>query len=385
MASAPAAPVVIFGAGKTGRGFLAHVCARAGRSFILVDRDRTLVAALAAAGSYPVENLRTGDVGWLTPASVLHVDDDAWFPAFAATDLCFTAVFGNNLPALGARIGDAVLARGGAGPLDIVTAENMTRSARALRDAVANAIPEARREALLGSVGFVEAMVLKTCLGPGRGQQELAIRAQDLFRLPCDGDASVGPSRALPDIEPLTRFNEQLTRKIFTYNCINAIISYVGAARGYHELSAAARDPDIDALATRGGEETSRGLVAEFGFDADEQRAWVLDALRKFRDPHIPDPIERNAADPARKLARDDRLVGPALLALKHGVEPRAIVRGIVAATGYRDGTQPSPVERTHGSLRAVLLATCGLREDEPLFERVVAAAACSSGGSRIG
>ncbi len=334
-------PVLIFGAGKTGRGFAAHVCARADVPFALIDRDRALVAALRDAGSFRVTVLGRNEVVRLEPAFVAHVDDD-WQDAFDAADLAFTAVFGNNLAELGVTLGRALARRQARQPqrsLDIVTLENLAHAAATLRAATIARLDPALAPAIVARTGFVEGIVLKTCLASTRDNQRdpLRVLAQNLFRIPCDADAFVGPRRPLPDLEPLTRFDHQLVRKIYTYNGINAVISYVGASRGHRELSAATVDPVIQALARRAGVEAGHGLIGEYGFDAVEQRAWTDQAIAKFADPMIPDPIGRNAADPERKLQRDDRLVGPALLARRHGVEPTAFARAIAAAMRYHD------------------------------------------------
>jgi mannitol-1-phosphate 5-dehydrogenase len=246
-----------------------------------------------------------------------------------------------------------------------------------LREQVAKAIAPERREAILRNVGFVEAMVLTTCLGPADPKSDpLSIRAQNSFRLPCDGDAFKGDShwwtsRQWHTLEPLPNFARQLIRKIYTYNGINAVICYLGAELGHTDLAAAARDPRIVPLAKQAGDEAGAGLIGEYGFDAAEQERWCAAALAKFADASIPDPIARNAADPARKLARDDRLVGPALLALKHGREPEALACGIVAAANFRDEGKPSLLTQ-HGSLERMLSEVCKLSPNEPLYQLVL-------------
>ncbi len=378
-------PVLIFGAGKTGRGFAAHVCARAGVPFALIDRDRALVSALRDAGSFRVAVLGRNEVVRLAPAFVAHVDDD-WQEAFDGAELAFTAVFGTNLAALGRRLAPVLarrLARHPERTLDIITLENLAHAAATLRAATLGGLDPALTPGIAARIGFVEGIVLKTCLAPPAWVSEndpLRLVAQDLFRIPCDADAFVGPARRLPDLEPLPRFGHQLVRKIYTYNGINAVISYVGAQLGHRELSAATCDAAILPLARCAGVEAGLGLIGEYGFSADEQRAWTDQAIAKFADAAIPDPIERNAADPERKLSRDDRLVGPALLCLKHGGEPRAFARGIAAAMRYRDGQKPSPLERL-GSIDAVLTQVCGLSIDEPLASLVRAAARDQASG----
>lgn len=76
--------------------------------------------------------------------------------------------------------------------------------------------------------------------------------------------------------------------------------------------------------------ESCQAQIEEFGFDKNEQEEWMNAAFAKFRDKNIPDPIERNAADPVRKLARSDRLIGPALLAVKHGIDPTGLIEAII-------------------------------------------------------
>lgn len=50
-----------------------------------------------------------------------------------------------------------------------------------------------------------------------------------------------------------------------------------------------------------------------------------MTSLAKLRNPDITDHIRRNARDPIRKLGPHDRLVGPALLVMKHGGKPEGL------------------------------------------------------------
>jgi mannitol-1-phosphate 5-dehydrogenase len=223
----------------------------------------------------------------------------------------------------------------------------------------------------LADVGIAEAMVLCTSLSPEADQDALLVRSQDAIRLPCDGEALIAGNPGLPGLEPLPGFEHQLQRKLATYNGINAVISYLGAERGYAYLAEAAKDPEIARWAAAAGDEASAALIAEFAFDPSEQRQWRDGALAKFADALIPDTISRNAGDPARKLGADDRLLYPALLAIRHGIMPKALAQGIAAALRYRENGQ-TLLER-HGSVAAALAATAQVPSDHPLLELVVA------------
>ena len=171
-------------------------------------------------------------------------------------------------------------------------------------------------------------------------------------------------------LKPLKNFSNQLRRKIYTYNCINAVITYLGAKKGYVQLYDAGNDEEILQTARKAASETSRALVAEFRFDPAEQEEWTNAAFAKFRDRNIPDHVERNGADPVRKLSREDRLIGPALLALKHRIYPEGLLKGIMACIEYTDPAKNFKVAHLikEKGLRFVLKEICGLSEDEELF-----------------
>jgi mannitol-1-phosphate 5-dehydrogenase len=367
---------VIFGAGRTGRGFAAHLAARSGYAVVLVDVNAQLVDHLQREGRYAIQVLGSDARSAEVPVSAaFHLDDEGWGEALAAAPVAFTAVFGNNLPALGAPLAAALRKRrevNPARPLTIITCENLARAAGVLEEAVAEYLDGEEKAWLAAQVGFSEGIVFKTCLGPGPGQSPLTVRAQDYFELPCDGAAFKEPV-PMAGLKPLPHFGQQLVRKLYTYNGINAVIAYLGARKGYEQLWEAAQDAEIRSVAWKAATEISAALVAEYGFDLVEQEAWTEAALAKFGDRHIPDPVHRNAADPVRKLSRTDRLVGPALLALKHGLRPEGLLAGIVAGFGYADpvtGARLTEKIEAEG-IGPVLHQVCGLRPEEPLFTMI--------------
>ena len=372
-------PVLIFGAGRTGRGFCAHICQRGGMAFELVDNDGELVQQLQAVTGYPVEILGAQAQRFeLVPHQVHALQSASWYPTLVQGSLCFTAVFGPNLVGLGHALAAALIHRFKQNPtlpLNIITCENATRAAVLLRDAVLTGLVAEPVVAqwCRDHVGFVEAMVLKTCLGPDHNAGEpLLVRAQALFNLPCDAAGFNGDLPPLADVQALPHFDQQLRRKIFTYNCINAVITYLGALKGYERLDQAANDAQIAVVAAQAGVEAGQGLVAEFGFDLVEQQAWTTAALDKFSDRQIPDPLGRNGADPVRKLGPDDRLVGPALLALKHGIIPTAIIQGIIAAFYFSDVKQPSIFNAQQQSMSRCLTQICQLKPEDALFKHII-------------
>src|SRR5262249_11178845 len=125
--------------------------------------------------------------------------------------------------------------------------------------------------------------------------------------------------------------------------------------------------------------EAGAGLVARWEFTAEEQRAHAEELLRRFANAALRDTVARVGRDPLRKLRPEDRLVGGALRALEHGVEPRNIAAGIAAALRFDAPGDPSAVElqrrlRAEG-VDAVLREVSGLAPDHPLTRLILAAA----------
>ncbi len=364
---------LIFGAGKTGRGFAAHLAFLGGYNIVLVDKDRKLVADLQKENQYNIQILGNEERNCTIQLSgVYHIEDVSWHDELVKAAVVFTAVFGNNLESLAGYLAIALQKRYAVNPkqaLTIITCENLTNAAGLLKDCVLKKSGQEKEGWLSTSIGFSEAIIFCTCLDASPDQPPLTVRAQNFFELPCDGDA-IKQTLHVYGLKPLKNFTNQLKRKIYTYNCINAVITYLGAQKGYTQLHEAGNDKAILAVAQKAAAETSLALVAEFGFDPEEQKEWTNAAFAKFKDKNIPDPIERNGADPERKLGRDDRLIGPALLALKHGIYPEGLLAGIIACLDYKDTGSGFRLAHliTEKGLDYVLKQVCGLSGDEALF-----------------
>lgn len=369
---------IIFGAGKTGRGFAAHLACLSGFEVVLVDKNENLVAAMREKRQYNIQVLGSETKNCsIQPLGIFHIEDRGWLDYFADAQVGFVSVFGNNLKELSESLATGLKQRfiqNSREKFNFITCENHANAAAWLRDCVVEQLPAGEpRQWLSDQIGFSEALVLRTCLDATVEQDPLTIRAQNFFELPCDGDAFKGDPPQVLGLKPLREFGNQLRRKIYTYNCINAVITYLGAMKGYAQLSEASDDAGINAVARKAAKETSDAQIAEFGFDPKDQSEWVEAAFAKFADVSIPDPIARNGADPARKLDRNDRLIGPALLALKHGISPDGLLAGILAGFEFFDAPRTfrlSDLVAKEG-IDSVLHKVCQLDSDEPLSKMI--------------
>jgi mannitol-1-phosphate 5-dehydrogenase len=366
---------ICFGAGKTGRGFAAHLAFLSGYNVVLVDKDDDLVNGLKEQGEFLVQVLGNSQKDCvIKPLTVFNITDEGWTDYLVNAQLAFVSVFGNNLEELAKSIAPALSKRHERNPeepLNFITCENYAGAASFLKEGILHYLNDENLVNWLAeNIGFSESMILRTCLNASEDQNILTVRAQDFFELPCDGEAFTGKIPELKGLKPLKNFGNQLRRKIYTYNCINAVITYLGAEKGYTQLFEAGNDPEIVEIAKQAAQETSSAQIAEFGFDPEEQKEWEEAALAKFADSNLPDPIDRNGADPARKLTREDRLIGPALLALKYDIEIKGLLAGIISGFNFFDSKKNVRLSDTieKQGIDFVLENICGLKPDEKLY-----------------
>lgn len=153
------------------------------------------------------------------------------------------------------------------------------------------------------------------------------------------------------------------------------MFAYLGHLKGYQLLSDAANDPELIREAEACSREAGEGLCKRYGFDPEEQRQFAAYAIAKYRKREIVDPIERNARDPARKLSRNDRLVGPACIALEEGIRPSALSRAIAAGLLYDNAGDPGArkiqalIQRA--GLAVALREICGITDQDDLAKMI--------------
>jgi mannitol-1-phosphate 5-dehydrogenase len=373
---------VIVGAGKVGRGFIAHLLVLAGASISFVEWSQDLVDEMARRGRYHVHVAsnppRDDEIQGYSIVAASDVDRIADLVTHA--DLVFTAIGGERLAALGPLLAPGIARRAGQNPavLNLITCENWTQPGAALRRSIEASLPAEALPYFEQSCGVAESTVYRGCIEPSpeqRARDPLAVQGTDYWQLQVDGDKVRQPFPALDGILPIAGFQSSVQRKLFTYSALSASISYLGALLGFRILHDAARDPRILAVAEDVLRESGEALCRRHGHTRESQAEHARESLEAFQDVRNPDTVERHARDPRRKLSRHDRLVGPACLCLDEGVNPRALALVIAAALRYDEPTDQSAVAlqqclAEHG-LDVALREICGLDPEGPLARLV--------------
>ena len=341
--------VLIFGAGKIGRGFIGQLFSRSGYQLWFVDAYGDLVTRLNKEKKYRVDLAKEGKdlTEYIPVEGAFFIDDiDGISKVFQDSSVIVSSVGAANIESTALLIKDLIIKSNRSQLLNWLICENASKPATTIKNVLLENADDSFKNFIESKVGLIETQILRTGMDAKREiiqKEPLALRMQDWWTLPCDKDAFIGP---VPDIEglvPKSNFANELKRKVFTFNGTNGPISYMGWANGYRILhESALAFPEFFKQIQ---EESAHGLVNEFNLDVNEQKEFMGLAMKKYTDPALQDQIERNARDSKRKLGRDERLIGPALLCLKHGRKPEAYAKAIAAAYAYNGSDDQGTLE----------------------------------------
>ena len=367
-----------FGAGNIGRGFLGQLYYESGYAATFVDVLDDVVEALNARGEYPLrivdeepQTLR------IENASALHAADvDAVAQAIADADLGATAVGVNVLPKVAPAIACGIERRfrdASAPPLNFIMCENLIGAGPFLREKVREHLAPGCHGFLDDKIGFVEASIgrmVPIMTEKERAEDPLLICVEAYCELPVDKEAFKGPIPELKNLMPKADFGAYVERKLFVHNLSHATAAYLGYLRGHEYIWQAMDDEKVVTEMNAATAESCAALARKWGHDIKELEAHAADLARRYRNKALGDQVRRIAADPVRKLGRNDRLIGAGRMCIEQGIAPGHIAFAAAAAMRYdhpADGAaERIQAVRNSGGIEAVLHEICEL---EPASE----------------
>lgn len=348
--------IAIIGAGKTGRGFIARLLQEAGKEIVFVDKDEELIKQLKGKKEYEVRFFG----GVREPYKVNSFEAFTWEmeevkEVFAEAELIFVSVGGQNLKDVGAEL-SKVLAE--EKHYYIVTAENASKPSQTLKETVGKE-----------NVTVSESTVFCTTIEDGG----IHINSENYPYLQCNAELLEGYVPDAKTIKVISDFSNFLTRKLYTYNAASCVIAYLGWKKGYTNYADAANDEEILELLDKNYEITNRVLCKEFGYEEQDQKEFALLSKNKFCDRTIVDTVARNARDPQRKLAKDERIMGPIKLMYKYGEDASVLEQTAAAAILYdNDGEDVWKKIKAEKSVEEILTDICGLEKGNVSYKNIL-------------
>jgi mannitol-1-phosphate 5-dehydrogenase len=375
--------IIQIGAGKIGRGLLSQLYYEGSHEITYVDKDKILVDELNNRRQYVLRLTTKDTVEDITIKNfkAIHTDNhDTIRDAFIHADMAAVSVGVNELQNVAETIALGIHQRAMTHkpPLDIFIAENQIHSAPILQGHI---IPYLNAESMnyfFSSVGLVEAVVGRMVPIPPESLREtdpLLIISEPYRDLPCSHSQMLNPPPAIPGFISVDNIEAYEARKLFIHNALHASIAYLGYGR-YTYIWECMDDKAIVDTCMGIVNEVSSALSISYGFVLDDLNEYSSEIIERMRNRHLSDTITRVAGDPIRKLRKNDRLIGSALLCLDNRIKPNALLKAILAAFSYDNPNDPSAVQmqdviKARG-ITGFLSIYCGVSNDSLLSKMIL-------------
>lgn len=385
---------VQFGAGNIGRSFIGRLFCAAGYETVFVDVDPGLVARLNFSAAYrvvvkandrPDLALEVGPVRAVNGRDAEAVRQEIREASYAATSVGLA-----GLPSVIGAMAPGLLDRRATGkpPLDIVIAENLRSGAAFFRAELGRRLGSG--EDIDSLVGLVETSIGKMVPIMPKAALEadpLQLFAEPYDTLIVDARGWKGQAPLLPGLKLVDNIGAWVDRKLFVHNLGHAATAYLGwrAEPGITYIWQALEVPGVAEAVRAAMMESAQALSAVYPADLalPELEDHVDDLLSRFRNRALGDTVHRVGRDLARKLARDDRLVGACLLAARQGLAYGHIAAATRAALSFKAPDEAGEIFRLDrdfharwagANLATILAGACGLDSSDLLDAKVARA-----------
>lgn len=306
--------VMILGAGKTGRGFIPRFLHHVKLTFC--DQNEELINKLSKQSTYQIHFFNEREAITISYEECCVWGSEAAHQQLFNIDILCISIDCSNYNRIAEELMMLVMQR--ETPLIIITFENGVDAGKML-------LKYGDREAKNNCI-ILDAGVFCTT----ENAEGLDMISQDFDYLPIQESGLILPFTNLTQIK---NFSSLMKRKLYTYNCLSAVICYMGYCHGYEWLSEAANDESIREEIMKLLPELNEQLSIHFEIPIKDQQNFSDSALQKFSDPYLKDSIVRNARNVKRKLGVDERLYRPLQLLNKTGRE--VLLKTIACACIY--------------------------------------------------
>ncbi len=349
--------IVIWGAGKIGRGFIADIFFKNGYKITFIDNSKELIEKLNHQGYYKIENIPSKakrETVKINNYEALHISEkDKINEALLKTNLLAISVFPEAFEEITKFITAHIKNRIGckkSDPLNIILCTNIPNPGRIFRELIEKYLDDEFKSYFKKNIGILEAVIIRIAVEPFKNIKDtdsLSVVTNGYKPLIIDKANYIGP---IPQVEGI-RFTENIEaeekRKIYTYNMIHAVYAYLGKLKNYTMIIDSINNEDINFIAKGALDEVSQALQIKFNFTKEEMEKWNNEVLINMANPILKDTINRVGKDPIRKLKRDDRLIGPALICREYGIMPYFLSIAIASAFLFYNPEDPASAEIT--------------------------------------
>ena len=327
---------VHFGAGTIGRGFIGDLLHDSGFKITFVDVDETLMEEMTEQGFYTlfrINNHADRKVIDHVRGLCSLTQEDAVIDAIVGADFVTTAVWANNLPKVAPIIAKGLAKRLQAGKekINVMACENAIRATDILKKEILSTgiLTEQQADSIACFPNTaVDRMVFTVEVDGIRG-----VEVGPDYELPIEQNRLVDPaSKPIKGAEYTDNLDKYLQRKLYVVNCCHAIGGFYGFLKGYDYVLQAFNDETVLKDINAAIRESALMLIKKYDFTMEDFDEYLEFVVRRFQTPGVKDPIGRVCRNPVRKLAKNERLIGPAALCEEYGVDNTYLCKGTAAA-----------------------------------------------------
>ena len=377
--------VLIFGAGKIGRGFVADLFRNGGYGINFVDADEALIQQLKTRKSYTVYKMRgegDQDTVQISGFNAFSLSETSAITSqLAGCTYAAIAVFPGAFESIAACIAPEIERRASTAglPLDIILCANVLNPSKTFGELLEAQLSDTGKAFLESSVGLVESLVIRICIEPSaemKQQDPLVVLTNGYPELTLDGAAFKSRPPVFDGVILAKNFHAEEVRKIYTYNMLHAVYAYLGKLKGYSSVLDCIKDPEIMTNGRGALDEVARALQCEYGYTAEEMAVWNNRVVKNLSNPILADTVERLGGNPIRKLKREDRLTGPMILCHNNGIMPYYLAKVVACAFLFDPAKDDAATEiRRHVQnygIRESIVKYCELDKELELVQLAV-------------
>ena len=333
---------VHFGAGKIGRGFIAELLHDSGYEVVFGDVVEELVDIVNKNHEYPLflidHNFEEKVIDHVVAYSNI-TDSDKLIDAMCEAEIITTSVMATNLPKVAPLIANGLKKRLelGKDKAIVMACENAIMGTDILKKAMieTNILSEEQ----LDSIAVFPNTAVDRMVFSGVHNGKEGIEVGDAFELVIEKGKLIDPnSEPIKGAEYVDDIMMYLQRKIYIINCGHAIAGYYGQAlKGYEIVQDSLRDEELLPQIREAMLESASALEKKYGFTHESLVEYMETMMiKRFTTPGVVDPISRVSREPIRKIAPNDRIMGPANNCEEYGLDNSYLLKGVACALKFK-------------------------------------------------
>ncbi len=370
---------VHFGAGKIGRGFIAELLHDTGYRIVFADVVDALVNLINEDHEYylfEIENdYKEKKIDNILAYSSI-TEADQVIKEINQAKVITTSVMATNLAKIAPLLAKGLKSRVSQGKEKVVVmaCENAMHGTDILVQAMLDSGEITQAE--LDEVGIYPNTAVDRMVFDGEHNGHKGIDIGVNYELAIEKD-KLGDFEPIKGAEYTSDLDRHLQRKIYMINCGHAISAYIGYANGKDIVQDVLNDPELVQEVRKAVMESASALEKEYGFSHESLVDYCENMfIKRFGNPNTHDEGARVGREPIRKISYNDRIMGPANMCEKYGLDNSALLKGVAYALHFYNENDAQAIELQESikenGLEKTIEKYVGLKPEDRMFKVIV-------------